>query len=173
MLDAMRWLRAILAMVVVAGLCAPTTVLAFKKKLPSRAIPDELGGVRSPVIHPVSMAWSGGVMLTLGAVATTVGVWAGVMAVSHVNDAKPYCGELIYDDVCGPVGIALRKEARTYAAVSTVGVISGLTALLYASIFMPHAGTDWHAITEPPRASLSMRPRPLVGGGLLVVERPF
>ncbi len=170
-LGGQRWLVG-----VVLGLLL-MTCNASAKTLHTVSVPEELGGTHPPEVDDIPPAWTGGLMTGLGAVVLGVGAWAGLRAMSLVEDARPDCGQgLDAEDntvtACGPTGLRLRDEATGYAAVSGGLVFGGLAlGALGVSVLLSSRGT-LRAITKPP-SPVSMNAVPVRGGGLLVLTRLF
>jgi len=145
---------------------------ATAKPLRTDPIPEELGGAHGPTVHAVPPKVSGSILLGVGAVSLALGTWSGVRAISLVGDASSYCGEDIYDDVCGPKGLALRDEARTYAGLSTGAIVAGCASTFFGILVVSLASGNWRSVTEPP-STLSLRAQPAADGAIVVMEGLF
>jgi hypothetical protein len=167
-LQRQRWV-----VILVCGLLLLTGT-ATAKTLPTEPVPEELGGVHPPEVDEMPPIWSGGLMTGMGAIALGVGVWAGLRAMSLVEDSRADCGPGpgFSEKVCGATGRDLRDEATGYAAVSSGFVFGGLAlGALGVSVLLSSRGS-WRAVTKPP-GPVSMKAVPTRGGGLLVLTRLF
>lgn len=117
--------------------------------------------------------WTKGAVLGgLGLISAGIGVWAGLEAMSNARAARSHCADGIYDDVCDPVGLAMRQEARKYTGTATVGVSASIPMLIFSTWLLATAAASWeHRTTEAARVTATGRTVGLMPGGLTLSQR--
>ena len=120
-------------------------------------LPAEAAGSAPPPASPsvsteVGSSSSGGSQKTLAAVALglggaglVVGGVFGFKASSTWDDAKTECSDYPY--ACGPEGKALEDDARSQAAISTIGFGAGLALVATGAVLWFTAGSSSDAPT--------------------------
>ncbi len=121
-----------------------------------------------------SLRTRGWILLGTGALALGVGIWAGVEALDIADEAAKDCGEHPYSRVCGPTGIRLRKRARSWATLSTFGVVAGPPLLLIGALVSAVApGATDRIIVPRDKAGVGLHASALPGGAYLGLRGRF
>lgn len=164
--------RRITAVLLVPVLLNPVAVIAAlpppRSVTPVVALPaleQPIRSTRSLDERPSWMLWGGSLVLVGGGlVAIGIGAWNGVQALDLGKQAKPDCGTGIYDDFCGPTGLAYARRGIRHAFIADTAIWGGTMALAIGFAALTLVPRSWSSLTEElPAVSV----QPLDGGAML------